>query len=67
MRGSERRVPWWRGRAQAGSGPHPEMPLEPSQQDGDQQRGSRQALVAVSLAQVVTGWQGSGTALSWEE
>lgn len=67
MRGSERSVPWWGGRVQAGSGPHPEMSLESSQQDGDQQRGSRQALVAVSLAQVASGWQSSGTALSWEE
>lgn len=52
---------------QTGSGPHPEMPLETSRQDGDQQRRSQQALVAVSLAQVAAGWQGSGTALSWEE
>lgn len=54
-------------KAQAGSGSHPEMPSEPSQQDGAQHCRSRWALAAASLAQAAAERQGPGTALSWEE
>lgn len=75
MRGSERSVPRRGGRLQAGSGPHPEMPSEPGRQDGEQHRGSRWVLAAVSLAWVLAAVsvaraaaerQSPGTALSWE-
>ena len=52
---------------QASSGPYPETLLEPGRQDGEQHRGSRQALAAVSLAEVAAERQSPGTALSWEE